>query len=139
MLPRLLCPQTLADKPETAQQVRDLARPLSGENAAQLVAALRDRRDSSALLDSIRLPTLTTGGHENALSPPEIMAQMATRIKGAHYVTLENTGHLSPLEQPEAWNDAIEHWIQSAELQHKSEALFQEPRLGFAELIAYST
>ena len=117
MLPRLLCPQTLADKPAIAERVRDLARPLSGEVAAQLVAALRDRHDSSALLNSIRVPTLAIGGREDPLSPPEVMAQMATRIKGAHHVTLENAGHLSPLEQPEAWNHAIETWMRQAGLE----------------------
>lgn len=96
--------------------MRDLARPLSGENAAQLIAALRDRRDSSAIFSLLRVLTLAIGGRKDALSPPKIMAQMAARTEGAHHVTLENTGHLSPLEQPEAWNDAIGHWIHEAGL-----------------------
>ena len=97
--------------------MRDFARPLSGENAAQLIAALRNRRDSSAIFSLLRALTLSIGGHEDALSPPEIMAQMAARIKGAHHVTLENAGHLCSPKQSEAWNPAIEHWIQSAELE----------------------
>jgi len=97
--------------------VRDLARPLSGENAAQLVAALRDRRDSSALFHSIRVPTLAIGGSEDALSPPEVMAQMAAQIEGAHHITIENAGHLSPFEQSEAWNQAVESWMRQAGLE----------------------
>jgi len=89
---------------------------IAWRDAAQLVAALRDRRDSSPLLHSIRVPTLSIGGREDALSPPKIMAQMATQTEGAHHITLENAGHLSPLEQPEAWNQAVESWMRQAGL-----------------------
>jgi len=111
MMPRLLCKKTLANQPAIAERVRDLARPLSGENAARMIAALRDRRDSTPILPSIRVSTLVIGGAQDLLSPPEIMAHMAAQIPHACHILLENAGHLSPLEQPEAWNDALENWL----------------------------
>lgn len=92
--------------------MRDLTRPLSDENAAQLIAAPRDRRDFSALSKSIHVPTLATGGREDALSPPEIMAQ----IEGAHHAILESAAHPASLEQSEAWNDVIQSWRRQARL-----------------------
>lgn len=111
MLPKLLGERTRLQKPEVAEQVREMARSLSGENAAQMITALRDRRDSTSVLSSIRVPTLGIGGEDDAISPPDVMKQMAARIDNAKHVVVPGAGHLSNLEQPRQWNREVEVWL----------------------------
>lgn len=110
MLSKLLSEQTRLQKPEVAEQVREMARALSGEGAARLIAALRDRSDST-LLGSIRVPTLVTSGEEDTVSPPAVMAQMASQIENAQHVVVAGAGHLASLEQPREWNLEVELWL----------------------------
>lgn len=115
MLPKLLSDQTRVEHPEVAEHVRDMVRSLSGENAARMIAALRDRHDSSLVLSSIRVPALVIGGEEDALSPPDVMAQMAAQIENAKHVVVAGVGHLSSLEQPREWNREVEAWLNENE------------------------
>lgn len=112
MLPKLLCDQTRETKSEVVELVRDLARSLSGENVALLVQSLRDRRDSTSILPSIKVPTLAIGGREDVPSPPDVMAKMASLIPIAKHVVVEESGHLSSLEQSEIWNREVEMWLE---------------------------
>ncbi len=111
MLPKLLCDQTRVNKPEVVERVRDMASGLSGEHAAQMIMALRERRDSTSVLSSIRVPTLVIGGDEDAVSPPDVMAQMAGAIEKAKHVVVASAGHLSSLEQPQEWSREVEEWL----------------------------
>ncbi|BCM93419.1 3-oxoadipate enol-lactonase 2 [Abditibacteriota bacterium] len=116
MLPKLLCDQTRQHKPEVVEQVRALARPLSGDHIAQLVQSLRDRRDSTPILSSIQVPTLVIGGRDDIPAPVFVMAQMAAQIPNSKHVVLENAGHLSNLEQPATWNREVQQWLTESDL-----------------------
>ena len=65
-------------------------------------------------LENIRVPTHIVVGEEDTLTPPALSRSMAARISGARLTIIRGAGHLSNLEQPEAFNDAtlkflIEH------------------------------
>jgi pimeloyl-ACP methyl ester carboxylesterase len=113
MLPKLLGETTLRQNPEIAHKVNQIAAPNRGENLAQLIAALRDRRDSTDILASISVPTLVIGGAQDVVSPPDVMAQMAAQIPGARGVVIEDAGHLSNLEQPDEFNAALREFLSS--------------------------
>jgi 3-oxoadipate enol-lactonase len=76
------------------------------------VLALRgfDCRDA---LTHIVVPTLVLSGTLDAAAPAPGMERMAARIPGAQYVALEGAGHLAPLEQPEAFNAALEQFLRN--------------------------
>lgn len=111
MLPKLLGETTLRENPKVAQKMKQLAAPNSGENLSKLIAAMRDRRDSSDFLPQIAVPTLVIGGSEDAVSPPDVMAQMATQIPHARYITIEGAGHLSNLEKPAEFNREVRAFL----------------------------
>ena len=111
MMPKLLGQTTLRENQEIAQQVEQIASKNSGESLAQLIAALRDRRDLSDILASISIPTLIIGGAEDTVSPPDVMAQMAAKIPKARHIVIERAGHLSNLEQPEKFNSALREFL----------------------------
>jgi pimeloyl-ACP methyl ester carboxylesterase len=60
------------------------------------------RPDSRADLGSIRCPTTVAVGDSDQLTPPALAEEMASGISGARLLVVPRSGHLSPLEQPEA-------------------------------------
>jgi len=65
------------------------------------------RPDSRADLASIRCPTTVVVGDNDQLTPPALAEEMASSIKGARLVVVPGSGHLSPLERPEAVTQAL--------------------------------
>jgi YbgC/YbaW family acyl-CoA thioester hydrolase len=100
MLPGLLSPATRATQPEVEGQVRDmiLRAPVPGIVGA--LQAMKDRRDSRALLPDVRVPALVMVGADDGLTPPAQARAMADAIPGAQYSEIAAAGHLTPLEQP---------------------------------------
>jgi pimeloyl-ACP methyl ester carboxylesterase len=62
-----------------------------------------ERFDGTALAASVRTPTLVVSGADDLLTPPAVGAALAAAIPGAEKVVLPSTGHLSMLEQPDAF------------------------------------
>lgn len=60
--------------------------------------------DSADVLARIAVPVLLVCGGADRVTPPAGMRAMEKAITGARYVELERAGHLSNIEQPEAFN-----------------------------------
>jgi pimeloyl-ACP methyl ester carboxylesterase len=71
------------------------------------IEALRDRPDRSAELGAIRCPTLAIRGADDQVTPAEDMREMAAAIGGATFVELPSAGHLSHLEAPGPFEQAL--------------------------------
>ena len=56
---------------------------------------------------SVRVPTLVIVGEHDRLTPPAAARSLATRIPGARLEVLPGAGHLSNIEQPEAFNHLL--------------------------------
>ena len=57
--------------------------------------------------ESFRVPAHVVVGNEDTLTPPETSRELARRIPGARLTVIESAGHLSNIEQPAAFNDAV--------------------------------
>jgi 3-oxoadipate enol-lactonase len=71
--------------------------------------------DRAAALEEIRVPTLVITGTEDQVYPPAMAQDMARRIPGAQLVEIEAAGHMSNLEQPERFNQAVFEFIDRQE------------------------
>lgn len=80
--------------------------------AAQLHALL-DRPDARPLLAQIRCPTLFLCGRQDTWSPPERHAQMQARVPHGRLVVVEDAGHMTTMEQPEAVSRALGEWLRA--------------------------
>lgn len=111
MLPRLLGPTTLESRPQVVTQVREIGlwQPADGIRAA--IHRLMGRPDSTPLLSGVRVPTLVVAGAEDAITGPEVARAMHQRIPGARLTLIDRAGHLSNLEQPGAFNDALSAFL----------------------------
>jgi len=58
-------------------------------------------------LETIAVPTHVVVGDQDTLTPPAMSRELARRIHGARLTIIEDAGHLSNIEQPEAFNRAV--------------------------------
>ena len=73
--------------------------------------AMLSRTDTSDYLDKIKIPALVICGEFDALTPPPVMKAMADKINSAEFVIIKNSGHMSPIENPEEANGAIKKFL----------------------------
>ena len=85
------------------------------EEFARQVQALLERPDAAGVLDAIACPTLLLCGRDDQWSPLARHEQMAARIAGARLVVVDDCGHMSTLEQPEAVTAALADWLETPE------------------------
>jgi 3-oxoadipate enol-lactonase len=92
-------------------RVRDLIADQPAESIAAASLGMAERPDSTEDLPNIAVPTLVITASGDKLIPPEATAPMADAIPGAQLVTLEGAGHLSNLEAPGAFDDALRELV----------------------------
>jgi pimeloyl-ACP methyl ester carboxylesterase len=71
-----------------------------------------DAFDVRERLSEIRTPTLVLSGAEDLLTPPKYGDLLVERIPGARLVRFPGAGHLLPVEKPEAFNQAVEEFLE---------------------------
>jgi pimeloyl-ACP methyl ester carboxylesterase len=71
------------------------------------IEALRDRPDRTAELGAIHCPTLVIRGDGDQVTPADDMLQMAAAIAGASFVAIPGAGHLSHVDAPVAFEQAV--------------------------------
>jgi pimeloyl-ACP methyl ester carboxylesterase len=120
MLPKALGDDTRSNRPEVVERVRAIASRQSTEGVLNAIAALRDRPDATPGLAVIGVPTLIIVGDQDAITPPQAAAAMATRISGSRLVTIPGVGHLSNLEDPAAFNAAVMAFLQRSDVRSRA-------------------
>jgi 3-oxoadipate enol-lactonase len=100
MEPKLFSPSA---KPEVVERARSLALGRDPVDLVTCVEVIRDRPDSRPTLPTIDVPALVLVGEKDELTPPSEAAAIASGIPGAKLVVIPESGHLPPLERPEAF------------------------------------
>lgn len=108
MLPRLLGPGA---PPEVREWVRECIAEAPFEASIHAVTAMRDREDQTLNLGRLHCPTLVIAGSGDAILPVKDCEQIATAIPGGEFAVITNTGHLSNLEDPNAFNDTLDVFL----------------------------
>ena len=101
-----LCAAFKAARPERARALAEAFRTMSPEGFAASVAVLRDS-DRRGDLKDIRAPTLVIAGIEDGPRGAEAAQALADGIAGARRADLSDAAHLSPIENPQAFNRAV--------------------------------
>jgi pimeloyl-ACP methyl ester carboxylesterase len=113
MLPKLLGDTTRRARPELAAEVRRLAESTTPDAIAGALAAMRDRPDSTPMLERISCATLVVGSDEDVVIPLAEVEQMQRRIPRSRLVVLRGVGHLSSLEAPDRFSQALRDFFAS--------------------------
>lgn len=74
--------------------------------------AILGRVDSRPALAAIACPTLVICGRQDAVTPLDRSEEIAAAIPGARLAVIEDCGHLSALERPQAVTALMRLWLQ---------------------------
>jgi 3-oxoadipate enol-lactonase len=111
-------PERLLSRHAT-DDLRQQVRNQCAERSESIVAATRamaHRPDRTPLLGMLDLPALVICGGEDANAPAPEMRELAQSIRGAEFVEIAGVGHLSNLEAPDRFNDAVSRFLTAHDL-----------------------
>lgn len=110
---RSLAPATVENNLSLVSQVEKMiiGNPVAGVEAA--LVALATRTDTTASLAKIHVPTLVIVGEHDALTPPAAAQSLQQKTPGAQLITVPKSGHLSNMENPDAFNGALLAFLNS--------------------------
>lgn len=113
MIPKLLSPASVQSRFDLVEAVRQIITQTPVTGIAGDLMAMAERPDSVPLLSEIACPTLILVGEQDGLTPPADAKLMAGKIKKARLEIIPGAGHLSNLENPEAFNSAVRKFLES--------------------------
>jgi pimeloyl-ACP methyl ester carboxylesterase len=75
------------------------------------IKALIDRLDATEVLATIDCPTTFFVGRQDSWSTPELHQEMSDQVRHSRLEIIENAGHMSMVEQPEAMTRVFWQWL----------------------------
>ena len=109
-LPPMLHPDRRDDVALVEPLVRMIRRATPEMFEGQQQAGLT-RRDMTAELAAVRVPSLVLCGRQDQWSPVAQHEALAAAIPGARLVIVEDCGHMATVERPQAVNLALAGWL----------------------------
>lgn len=113
MLPKLLGETSRCARPHLAPLVRRLIESNTADGIASAIHAMKDRPDSTATLERAAVPALVIAGDEDGLIPVAESEAMQRALPRAQLVVLPAAGHLSSLEVPDDFSEALENFLRA--------------------------
>jgi 3-oxoadipate enol-lactonase len=121
MLPKMVSPVTLESEPQVVAQARRMMEHTPVDGVVGALQGMAQRPDSTSTLPTIDVPTLILVGEDDAITPPTEARRMRDEMLAANrgqrpkvrLVTVPRAGHLSPLENPAAVNQALHDFLVS--------------------------
>ena len=112
VLPKLLGATTRREHPEVVARCRERIVQQPAAAIAGAVRAMMTRPDATPGLARIDVPTLVLVGDEDTITPPTEAEALQRGIRGARLARIPRAGHLSSLENPEAFNAAVSEFLE---------------------------
>ncbi len=112
MIPDLLTEATRENGRATVDAVRSMILGTPPETVIAALAGMASRHDSTAELSRIAEPTLIVVGEEDAITPPDEARAMADAIPNARLAVIPDAGHLSSMENAEAFDRALTEYLE---------------------------
>jgi pimeloyl-ACP methyl ester carboxylesterase len=100
----------LAEHPEAIEERRQVLLGIHPD-AFQAACRVLVESDLDTKLVTLKVPTLVLCGALDQATPPALNKAIAEKVPGARYVELPGCGHCPPLEQPQAFLDAIKSFV----------------------------
>jgi pimeloyl-ACP methyl ester carboxylesterase len=107
MIPNILGTTTRSSRPEVVADVRAMIESQPAETIAAGLEAMMTRPDSAPVLDRITVPTTIIVGDEDTVTPVSDAEFMHRAVRGSTLVTIPSSGHMTNLETPDAFDDAV--------------------------------
>jgi len=112
LIPKLLGPTTRRDNPAVETTVRSMGAQQSVSSIVGALHALKTRPDSTPVLASIHVPALIVVGDDDLITPPAVADSLQKGIAGSTLSMIPRAGHLSSLENTDAFNAALAQFLE---------------------------
>lgn len=118
--PSIVAPQLLpklfssAADPGAVDFARDLIEAAAPESIDAAIGAMLDRPDSTPGLARITCAALVIAGDQDAIVPLAEAEAMQRALSRSRITVIGGAGHMSNLEQPDAFSRALEDFLRSA-------------------------
>ncbi len=112
MVSKLFAERTARESPLVVDAARQIMRGTRPDSIAAALRGLAHRPDMSGFLPDIAVPCVVIGGSEDAITPPEEMRSVAAALPRAEFIKIAGAGHMSPLESPVAFNEALARFLE---------------------------
>jgi 3-oxoadipate enol-lactonase len=113
MLPKLLAPASLTERKEAVEELRAMMMTTSPAGAAAALRGMAERSDQTHLLPRILAPALIIVGSEDRITPLSHAEVMHREIRGSHLEVIKGAGHVSNIERPAEFNQALRTFLDS--------------------------
>ena len=110
LLPQFIHPDRLQDGKLT-DAIMDMTQRVGRDAFLRQQHAIMGRADSRPMLAEIKVPTLVLCGGQDALTPVERHEEIAAGIAGARLCVIEDCGHMSTMERPQAVTVMLRDWL----------------------------
>jgi pimeloyl-ACP methyl ester carboxylesterase len=112
LLGNLLSPATLRDKPDLVDVVRRIIHSSPPESAVAALLGMAQRNDSTSLLSEINVPVSVIVGEDDRIISVAESRAMASEMPNATFTSIAGAGHLSNLENHDAFNTAVKKLLE---------------------------
>ncbi|WP_049561090.1 alpha/beta fold hydrolase [Nonomuraea sp. SBT364] len=113
VLPTLIGPTTRQRRAMVFGRVKGLVQSAPPAAVAWAQRAMAARPDSFDTLGALKVPALVLVGEEDELAPLPEGEAMARAVAESRVEVIPKAGHLTAVEQPEAFNAAVERFLSS--------------------------
>lgn len=110
-LPPMVRDGALDADPQLRANLYAMVERMSPQIHRQQIAALLGRPDVRGQLSAITCPMLIGVGEQDRWSPPAQHEDIAAAVPHARYVVFPDSGHMAPMETPQAVTTALEQWM----------------------------
>lgn len=104
---------SIKHRPDAVELIKSSIRRTRTSSICATLLALAARTDTTQTLPQISVPTLLVRGVEDKITPQYLMQEMAQQIPKAEFIELDQCGHLPNVENPEAFNRALNTFLES--------------------------
>ncbi len=103
----LVSDYSIENRKDVLEFLNNIIRKTSKEGLSSLVYTIATRPDSRETLKNILQPCLVIAGRQDKVVPLEVMENMAKELENSTFIVMETSGHMSPLEEPERFNNIL--------------------------------
>lgn len=100
-----------SNDPQLMQPLKAMVMRATPEQHQRQIRALLNRPDAKSVLPTIKCPTLVMVGRQDRWSPLAQHEEIAALIPNAELAVVEDSGHMSLVEQPEQVSQLILRWL----------------------------
>ena len=111
MIARLIGERTRDQLPDVVANLEAMMFQTRPSTIAWAQQAMAQRRDFTELLPSIQTRTLLVVGEHDVISTAREMKSIASAIPKAKLEIILDSGHMPPMECPDAFSDVLQSWL----------------------------